>query len=86
MIARSETQGLLGSEDRRGRAKWGIPESRIDPSGMATRAEARLQWFSRLSRSRAGVEAPTLKASWRTIEDVELATLGWVHWHNNQQG
>jgi len=20
---------------------------------------------------------------WRTIEDVELATLGWVHWHNN---
>jgi len=19
---------------------------------------------------------------WRTIEDVELATLGWVHWHN----
>jgi putative transposase len=20
---------------------------------------------------------------WRTVEDVELATLGWVHWHNN---
>ena len=20
---------------------------------------------------------------WRTIEDVELATLGWVHWHNS---
>jgi len=19
---------------------------------------------------------------WRTIDDVELATLGWVHWHN----
>jgi len=19
---------------------------------------------------------------WRTVEDVELATLGWVHWHN----
>jgi putative transposase len=19
---------------------------------------------------------------WKTIEDVELATLGWVHWHN----
>jgi putative transposase len=22
---------------------------------------------------------------WRTIEDIELATLGWVHWHNNQR-
>ena len=20
---------------------------------------------------------------WKTVEDVELATLGWVHWHNN---
>ena len=19
---------------------------------------------------------------WRTVDDVELATLGWVHWHN----
>ncbi len=22
---------------------------------------------------------------WQTIEDVELATLGWVHWHNTQR-
>jgi putative transposase len=22
---------------------------------------------------------------WRTVEDVELASLGWVHWHNNQR-
>ena len=21
----------------------------------------------------------------RTVEDVELATLGWVHWHNNER-
>ncbi len=20
-----------------------------------------------------------------TVEEVELATLGWVHWHNNQR-
>ena len=20
-----------------------------------------------------------------TVEDLELATLGWVHWHNNQR-
>lgn len=22
---------------------------------------------------------------WRTVEDIELATLGWVHWHNTQR-
>jgi putative transposase len=22
---------------------------------------------------------------WRSVEDVELATLGWVHWHNTQR-
>lgn len=22
---------------------------------------------------------------WRTVEDVELATLGWVHWHNHDR-
>ena len=22
---------------------------------------------------------------WRSVEDVELATLGWVHWHNNDR-
>ncbi len=22
---------------------------------------------------------------WKTIEDVELATLGWVHWHNTER-
>jgi putative transposase len=22
---------------------------------------------------------------WKSAEDVELATLGWVHWHNNQR-
>ena len=22
---------------------------------------------------------------WKTIEDVELATLGWLHWHNTSR-
>ena len=22
---------------------------------------------------------------WRTVDDVELATLGWVHWHNTRR-
>jgi len=25
------------------------------------------------------------RGSWRTMEDVELATLGWVHWFNNRR-
>jgi len=23
--------------------------------------------------------------TWKTVEDVELATLGWVHWHNTRR-
>jgi hypothetical protein len=22
---------------------------------------------------------------WRTVDEVELATLGWVHWHNGER-
>lgn len=22
---------------------------------------------------------------WKTVEDVELATLGWVHWYNTER-
>jgi transposase InsO family protein len=25
------------------------------------------------------------QGSWKTIEDVELATLGWVHWFNTER-
>lgn len=25
---------------------------------------------------------PARSMPWKTVEDVELATLGWVHWHN----
>ena len=25
------------------------------------------------------------QAPWRTVEDVELATLGWVDWFNNRR-
>lgn len=28
------------------------------------------------------IRGPT-QGPWRTVDDVELATLGWVHWHNN---
>ena len=26
----------------------------------------------------------TGQGPWRTVDDVELATLGWVHWHNTE--
>ena len=28
-------------------------------------------------------ELISMKGPWRTVEDVELATLGWVHWWNS---
>ena len=31
------------------------------------------------------IRDPARPGPWRTVEDVELATLGWVHWHNHQR-
>ena len=31
------------------------------------------------------IRGPARHRPWRTIEDVELATLGWVHWHNTER-
>ena len=31
------------------------------------------------------IRGPARTGPWRTVEDVELATLGWVHWHNNHR-
>ncbi|MDP7707411.1 IS3 family transposase [Mycobacterium sp. TY815] len=31
------------------------------------------------------IYGPACSGPWRTVEDVELATLGWVHWHNNSR-
>ena len=28
------------------------------------------------------IRGPARTGPWRSVEDVELATLGWVHWHN----
>jgi putative transposase len=28
------------------------------------------------------IYGPTQTGPWKTIGDIELATLGWVHWHN----
>ena len=28
------------------------------------------------------IRGPARTEPWKTVEDVELATLGWVHWHN----
>ena len=31
------------------------------------------------------VRGPARSGPWKRIEDLELATLGWVHWHNTQR-
>ena len=31
------------------------------------------------------VRGPAHPSPWKTIEDLELATLGWVHWHNTER-
>lgn len=31
------------------------------------------------------IRGPARPGPWRTVEDVELATLGWVHWHNTSR-
>ena len=30
-------------------------------------------------------ELITMQGPWRNVDDVELATLGWVHWWNHQR-
>jgi putative transposase len=25
------------------------------------------------------------QSPWRTVDDVEITTLGWVHWHNTRR-
>lgn len=31
------------------------------------------------------IRGPARRGPWKTVEQVELATLGWVHWHNTQR-
>ena len=31
------------------------------------------------------IRGPARPGPWKTVEDVELATLGWVHWHNTDR-
>jgi putative transposase len=31
------------------------------------------------------IYGPTRTSPWKTVEDVELATLAWVHWHNTSR-
>jgi transposase InsO family protein len=31
------------------------------------------------------VHGPARSGPWKSVEDLELATLGWVHWHNHER-
>jgi hypothetical protein len=36
-------------------------------------------------RDQLGVATSTRRQPWKTVEDVELAPLGWVQWHNTRR-
>src|SRR4051812_37806677 len=31
------------------------------------------------------IRGPARTGPWKSVEELELATLGWVHWHNTQR-
>jgi putative transposase len=31
------------------------------------------------------IRGPARRGPWKTVEDEELATLGWVYWHNSSR-
>ena len=31
------------------------------------------------------LRGPELPGPWKSVEELELASLGWVHWHNNER-
>ena len=44
------------------------------------------RWPRRSTASTAElITAPARTGPWKTVEDVELATLRWVHWHNTSR-
>ena len=49
-----------------------------------------VRWGERLAETVNGLYKTELirgpdQGPWRSVADVELATLGWVHWHNTQR-
>ena len=55
--------------------------SRSDPSATPT---TRWPKASTPSTGQSSSGGPN-QGPWKSVEDVELATFGWVHWHNTDR-
>ena len=61
---------------------------RLAETGAAPRSAPRRLLRQRLAESTIGLYKTELirrRGPWRTLDDVELATLGWVDWYNNRR-
>jgi putative transposase len=55
-----------------------------DQAQLTTRDNALAETVNGYYKSEL-IHGPARPGPWRTVEDVELATLGWVHWHNTRR-
>jgi putative transposase len=56
-------------------------DHRPDQAQLTTRNNALAETVNGYYKSEL-IYGPARTGPWKTVEDVELATLGWVHWHN----
>ena len=78
MPGRSSRPSATASDSRRSERS-----RRSDPSATATTTP----WPRTVNGYYKAelIRGPARSGPWKTIEEVELATLGWVHWHNTQR-
>ena len=58
-----------------------MSNERLRPPSLATPGTVR-----RSAEVRAACASMAARTGpWKTVEDLELATLGWVHWHNHER-
>jgi putative transposase len=55
-----------------------------DQAQLTTRNNALAETVNGYYKSEL-IYGPARTGPWKTVEDVELATLGWVHWHNTSR-
>jgi putative transposase len=81
--------GLVHHSDRGVQYLSIVYTERLAEAGAVTSVGSRGDSYDNaLAESVIGLykaELITMRAPWRSIEDVELATLSWVHWWNNQR-
>ena len=81
--------GLVHHSDRGVQYLSIVYTERLAETGAVTSVGSRGDSYDNaLAESVIGLykaELITMRGPWRTIEDVELSTLGWVHWFNTQR-